>query len=452
MSVDKRISSKLAPVAAMPSGTQAKDGPQVGSAPATGTAKSPNLRKLLGTTAAEIRYPALVFALSFAGFLLVRGVAVLGKSPDALLRWDATWYRAIADRGYFTDGNPYIYHNVSFFPLYPMVSRLVKGLLSLNTEQAMLVVSAASTLLALILLYKVLLRHCTELTARATLALLAFHPFAVFFYNGYTESLFLLLISTFFYFLINKEWSWAAAITVGLASAVRPYGCLLSIVFAFELLRRHHRDYGFRLDLAGPHLRQALLWMPVCFAGLMAYTAWLGYKFDEPMAFSHNMAAWGASAAEGLDWTNLLTFKHVGAGLVLALATQPWTGPVIVGLSMFMITPLLLLAGYKRIHPAFSFFLLLMFLFFHLVDHHDPGLVNIGRHLLVVFPLVVLVPICLDPRAVERFLDDWTVRETTTVPCMCWRFICSLPLLAAIIVFGWLYLQNILRFYHGEFI
>jgi hypothetical protein len=53
---------------------------------------------------------------------------------------------------------------------------------------------------------------------------------------------------------------------------------------------------------------------------------------------------------------------------------------------------------------------------------------------------------------VERFLDDWTVRETTTVSCMCWRFICSLPLLAAIIVFGWLYLQNILRFYHGEFI
>lgn len=449
MSVDKRIFSKSPQVAAMASGPQAKDAPAVNSAPATGTAKPPNLPKLLGTSAAEFRYPALLFALSFAAFLLVRGVAVWGKSPDALLCWDATWYRAIADGGYFTDGNPYVYHNVSFFPLYPMVCRLVKGLLPLNTEQAMLAVSAASTLLALILLYKVLLRHCTPLTARATLALLAFHPFAVFFYNGYTEPLFFLLISSFFYFLLNKEWFWAAAIMVGLASAVRPYGCLLSLVFVFELFRRHHRDYGFRLDFAGPFLKQAVVWTPICFVGLMTYTAWLGYKFDEPMAFSHNMTAWSTNAGEGVDWTNLLTFKHVGAGLVLALATEPWTSPSLAGLSMFLITPLLLLAGYRKVYPAFSFFLLLMFLFFHFEGHHDPQLVDVGRRLMVVFPLVVLLATFLDPGKVERFLGAWTVREPAAVPCMCWRFLCSVPLLAAIVVFAWLDLQNTLRWFHG---
>jgi hypothetical protein len=190
--------------------------------------------------------------------------------------------------------------------------------------------------------------------------------------------------------------------------------------------------------------------VPICFAGLMAYTAWLGYKFDEPMAFAHNMAAWGGG--ESIDWTNLLTFRHVGTGLLLALATQSWSGPVVAGMIMFMITPLLLLIGYRRIQPTFAFFLLLMFLFFHFVDHHDPELVDMGRHLLVVFPLVVLVAICLEPAGVDRCLRAWTVREPATVPGMGWRFLCSLPLYVAIMVSGWLYLQNILRFFRGEFV
>lgn len=402
----------------------------------------------------ECRYPAILFVLSFAGFLLARGVAIWGKGPAAQLRWDATWYRTIIERGYYTNGNPYVEHNVVFFPLYPMTCRLVKALLPLDTALVMLLVSAAATLLGLILLYKVLLRHSTPFTARASLALLAFHPFAVFFYNGFTESLFLLLISAFFYFLLNRDWPWAAAIVVGLASAVRPYGCLLSLVFAFELLRRHYRSYGFHFDSTSSFLKQALLLLPVCFVGLMAYTAWLGYKFDEPMAFSHNMAPWDSGGLEQpINWVNLLTFKHVGVAFLFALATQPLTSPAMTGLCLFIIAPLLLLAGYRKIHPAFSFFLLLMFSFFHFMDHHDmTRLINAGRHLMVVFPLAMLLATFLNPAQVDRFLVPWIGREPADQPCACWRFICTLPLFAVIMVFGWLYLHNIVGFFHGEFI
>jgi len=394
-----------------------------------------------------------LFVLSLAGFLLARGVAVWGKGPEALLRWDATWYRAIIEHGYFTDGNPYVEHNVVFFPLYPITCRLVKSLLPVDTAAAMFLVSAAATLLSFVLLYKVLVRHSTALTARAALALLAFNPFAVFFYNGYTEPLFLLLISAFFYFLLNREWPWAAAITVGLASAVRPYGSLLSLVFAFELLRRHHRSYGFHLDSASPFLRQTFLFLPVCFVGVMAFTVWLGYRFDEPMAFWHNMAAWDTSTGESIAWGDLLTLRPVCNELLLAATAQPWSGPLLAGVAMFLITPVLLLAGYKKIHPAFAFFLLLMFLFFHLMSHHDvTRLVSIGRYLMVVFPLIVLLAICLGPAEVERYLSVWTVREPAALPCMCWRFICSVPLLAAIILFAWLYLQNAVRFFRGAYI
>src|ERR1022692_1857943 len=69
MSVDKRISSKLAPVAAMPSVPQARTGPQVAWARGTGTPNPPTHRNLLGTPAAECRYPGLGFGLPYAGFL-----------------------------------------------------------------------------------------------------------------------------------------------------------------------------------------------------------------------------------------------------------------------------------------------------------------------------------------------------------------------------------------------
>jgi len=75
-----------------------------------------------------------------------------------------------------------------------------------------------------------------------------------------------------------------------------------------------------------------------------------------------------------------------------------------------------------------------------------------GRHLIVVFPVILLLAAFLGPAAVERYLAAWTVREPAAVPCMCWRFICCLPLFAVIVVFAWLYLQNTLRFFHGQFV
>jgi hypothetical protein len=122
---------------------------------------------------------------------------------------------------------------------------------------------------------------------------------------------------------------------------------------------------------------------------------------------------------------------------VFSLSTQPWTASFTTGLLLFLAAPILLLAGFKKVHPAFSFFLLMMFLFLHFEGMNDAlRLVNAGRHLLVVF----------------RYLTPWTGATSPAQPCMCWRLICAIPLLGTIVLFAFLYLENTARFFHGEFL
>jgi len=90
-----------------------------------------------------LRAVVLPFLVSRSAVLLVGLAAAvfIGYTPDPaepsawqvnadpvrnlLARWDSFWYLDIASRGYHWNGNALQQQNVVFFPLYPLLMRIV---------------------------------------------------------------------------------------------------------------------------------------------------------------------------------------------------------------------------------------------------------------------------------------------------------------------------------------
>ncbi len=156
---------------------------------------------------------AWVFILSRLLILLISTLAIVffpqqGQiastncfaNPDACLRaWfhlDAVAYVNIAHHGY-----SYV-PDTAFFPFWPALEHfgglLLGGFFPDSYYFAGLLLSNICFYFALVLLYKLLAEDFEESMARRSLLYLAFSPYALFFFAGYTESLFLLLTLALF--------------------------------------------------------------------------------------------------------------------------------------------------------------------------------------------------------------------------------------------------------------
>ena len=125
-----------------------------------------------------------------------RGDVFMGPLSDS---WDSPWYESIAKSGYSTSPDVSRMQNYAFFPLYPLLMRVVgdvTGLGGLNGGYAIagFLLSNVSFFFALVLLYE-LTREVWGDSALASRAvwLLAAWPWSYIFSMTYTESLFLAL-------------------------------------------------------------------------------------------------------------------------------------------------------------------------------------------------------------------------------------------------------------------
>jgi hypothetical protein len=395
---------------------------------------------------ATVAFPLTAFALSFAYFCIFRHFGKIGTPPGALA-WDAAWYGSIVQYGYFTDGNVTLWHNVVFFPLYPLLCRAVWRLTPLSLEAAMTLVSAVATLFAFILLYRVFVQSVPTRVARLALLLVAFDPFAVFLYGGYSESVFLFLIALLFYLLLVRRSYLTAALAVTLASAVRPYGCLLGALVVFEAAREHYRLHGLSISAASPLWKVAVV-SPLFFAGLAVYTLYLDSRFQDPLAFVHDLRAWGAPSAVSVIWSQLLTFRYAFASIYYSATNAGLLSPALTGVCIFLSVPVLLVPAARRVPSSFAFFLGFMFLYIHYMTHGNPAtIVNLGRHMMVVFPLQVCFALALDR------IRNWILpKENGTPSYTVVRVLSYAPALATILFAAWLYARYTVMFFRGRFV
>ncbi len=136
-------------------------------------------------------------------------------------RFDANWFLKIAERGYsLEDGS------TAFFPLYPLLTRLV-GILISNIFLASLIVSAISLVVALVLFQRVASDYGADVGSvkRALIYLLVF-PSAFFLFAGYTEATYLAFVLGSFWFAKRRNWPMVAFMGA-MAALTRGIGILL---------------------------------------------------------------------------------------------------------------------------------------------------------------------------------------------------------------------------------
>jgi len=163
-------------------------------------------------------------------------VQYLGQAPlrDGLLapwqRFDAFWYLRIAAHGYgMHDGS------TAYYPLYPLLIRIVAFPLGGNTMLAALLISNLCFFGLLVALYRLVVARHVARVARAVTLLLCVSPTASFLLGAYTESLYLLLAVALF-LAIGRERLLLAGVFGLLAALTRIQGAVLALPLLWTAL------------------------------------------------------------------------------------------------------------------------------------------------------------------------------------------------------------------------
>jgi Mannosyltransferase (PIG-V) len=296
--------------------------------------------------------------------------------------WDSDYYRAIAVRGYQYD--PVTHEgSVAFFPLYPMLLRLVSPLLP-DPAVAGIVLSNLLLAAAMILLYLLVAARLGQDAAPLTLILLAAFPFAFFYSAVYTESLFLCLAVLAFFFVESDRW-WLAGLVGLLAALTRLVGVALAPALLLAYLeRRRFRWRSLDARLLSPAL------VPV---GTFLYAAYLYERFGDPLAFyTSSLYAWGrhnvfvaleTGSQQWLDPTRLIPGDYemvLQLNLLIALVWLLMTVPIA-----------------RRLGLGYAAFVLIS-----TVVPLSAGLESLGRYLAVLFPVFAVAAVYLRHGTVGR--------------------------------------------------
>jgi hypothetical protein len=296
-------------------------------------------------------------------------------------RADGNWYIGIATEGY--ERLPFeasTQHNWTFFPLYPLIVRLVSTVTG-DPVLTGLALANIFLLLALILLHKTTLAFgYEEEDARRTVLYLAAFPTSYFFSLFMTESLFLLLVVASFYSARRERW-WLAGVCGALASATRVSGILLLPVLAVLYWQQHGRQ--FKSNVLG------LLIIPT---GLLAFMVYLHSITGNAFAFKDVQVAWGRKP--GLFIVPLLKYLVDPLRIV-----DGWDFKIINFLAaMLAFTCALLLL--KRRQWALGLFTLACVI----LPLSSQLLQSLGRYVLVIFPVFMTLALMGRSPRVDRLV------------------------------------------------
>ncbi len=234
---------------------------------------------------------------------------------EQLANWDGQWYRAVADQGYATHV-VHIYSTLGFFPLYPLVIRVVGYVFYWPTTHSLIwaitlagvVVSMIGGLFATVLAQKLATGWWGEPAGRRAAVLFCLFPGSVVFSMVYAEGIMIPLAIGTLLALEHRRWV-LAGVLAGLATASEPEAALLIPVCAIAAAREiRRRDWDVRAasrSLLAPALSVAGIgafavflwaWTGTPFANLIAQRDGWQEKSD-PLAFVHLIQMLGSQVS-----------------------------------------------------------------------------------------------------------------------------------------------------------
>jgi hypothetical protein len=315
------------------------------------------------------------------------------KLADTFAAWDSGWYFTIARRGYYYD--PSGQSSIAFFPLYPLLVRALAwpfGGGDRAVWTAGIALSYGCFFLALTVLHR--LSEATlggRESARRTVLYVAVFPFAYFFTQVYTESLFLLVTVAAVAAAIGSRWG-LAGLFGALAALTRPNGILIAVPLGLLALSGRPRP----LELA----RRALALSPVP-AALGLFCAYAYRLSGDPLAWLHAQGHWGYTVGNR-PWVELMRlvdglerFGFYGYFFSDPLAPYYFAHGAV---ALFLLA--LLPSVFARLGPALGAYVAVSLY----VPLSGNALEGIGRYAATLFPVFMLLGGIRSRRAHEALL------------------------------------------------
>ncbi|MBI3941602.1 MAG: hypothetical protein HY326_01195 [Chloroflexi bacterium] len=196
---------------------------------------------------------------------------------QAFGNWDGSWYTGIATQGYSWQG-PTTQSNIAFFPLYPLLGKIV-GWVSGGPQVGLFLVSNISFLIYLYFLYRLATMDFEQETAYRALLYVAIFPLSFIFSSLYTESLMLALSTSAFFYARQGKWKLAISLAA-LTTLTRLAGLFILLPLAWEF----YKQRGIKREAI------SLAAIP---AGTACYVLFIWWLTGNPLSFSTvTSAAW----------------------------------------------------------------------------------------------------------------------------------------------------------------
>lgn len=207
--------------------------------------------------------------LLVAGYIV--GYIIIGREDvswtavieETWSRWDANQYEQIAEHGYGDSGEDRLL--IAFFPLYPLMIRVVHFIVPSYFVAGTVVSFAASVGAGFFIQSLVAKDGGDDAEADRTVWYMSLFPTAYFFAMPYTEALFLAMVTASFVAARNGRWTWAGALGM-LACLTRLQGIALIPALGIEALHQNKwripwHAFGLTLVPVGTAAYLAINWI-----------------------------------------------------------------------------------------------------------------------------------------------------------------------------------------------
>ncbi len=313
---------------------------------------------------------ALNFPLASVNRYLGGGAINFHLSPQlfAWANFDGEHFLAIAIFGYKQ-------LEQAFFPVYPLLIDFFASPFSFNLFSSILsstivglIISNASFLFALIMLFELLNLDFSKKISLLTLLVIISFPLSFYFGALYSESIFLLLTVLSFYFARKGRW-FEASIIGALSSATRVFGILLLPALLIEARQQ-------KIPL------RKLIWLFLIPAGLISYMVYQYINFGDGLAFYNLQKVVGEQHQSGIVLLPQVYYRYIKM-----LLTTDFQNPIyqtivlefLVGI-MFLLLPIY---GYfKKIRSSY-----LVYAFTgYILTTIQGSFSSLPRYVIVLFP------------------------------------------------------------------
>ncbi len=329
-------------------------------------------------------------------------------------QWDTQHYTGIAIGGYTK------IEDTAFFPLYPLLIRIVKFVFPIHNQTtaallAALLVANVAGLVMLVVFYQLVREDFDDDCAYRTVLYFSIFPTALFFIAGYTESLFVCLLLLSFYCMRRGYW-WLSGLFGLFACLTRSGGVFLLLPFCYEYLRQQQ----FQLK----KIRFSVLAGVLIPMGVALFSFYCYWRFGDFLSFSHVQATtWFRETTSPWTTFNLMFIQMQHDNSPLNYHFVRNAVDLVPDILVLIVLILSVVGPWRFHHAQYSYCILAISLFIFLQMFPVPyafPMQAMGRYMLEVFPAFIV----LSRLGKNRTFDlNYLIVASTTFACLLMLFI-----------------------------